>query len=139
MSHTTTIDNVEITDVVALKAAISELQQNGVDCALLENALPRGYYRQQSGLEAAPFVLNLKKSKYDVGFYQKKDGASYEARCDLFSGDIARQLGADGKPLGKLMNLYAVNAITRKAVQQGYSVNRTNKEDGSVQLQVTTR
>lgn len=139
MSHTTTINNVEITDLVALAAAIMELKNNGVDCELLENAVPRAYYQTQQGMGKAPFVLKLNKSRYDVGFYKKEESAGYEARCDLFGRDIQNLLGFDKNPLGKLMRHYSACAITRKAVQQGYYVNRINRTDGSIQLQVTAR
>jgi hypothetical protein len=139
MSHTTTIKNVEITDLVALSAAITELKNSGVDCELLENAVPRAYYQTQQGMGKAPFVLKLNKSRYDVGFYQKAEATGYEARCDLFGRDVEKVLGFGGNPLGKLMRHYSACAITRKAVQQGYYVNRINRTDGSIQLQVTAR
>jgi hypothetical protein len=137
MSHTTTINNVEIVDLDALRAAVDELQTNGVSCSLLENSVPRGYYAKQNGLEKAPMVLSLRNSKYDVGFYRNTQDTAYEARCDLFGGHIAREIGAGDAPMGKLMSLYATHAITRKAVQQGHRVSRVNKQDGSIQLQIS--
>lgn len=145
MSHTTTVNNVEIKDVGALMAAVDELKANGINCDLLENQIPRAFYQTQAGMtEAAPYTLKLRDSRYDVGFYPNAQGV-YEARCDLWGGDIAKQLGVtptEGIPseqaaLGKLFNLYSVHAVTRKAAQQGYRVQRSNAADGSVQLNIT--
>ena len=144
MSHTTTVNNVEIKDIAALQAAVAELKANGIACEMLENQIPRAYYQKQAGMDTvAPYVLNLKNSRYDVGFY-KNENNTYEARCDLWGGDIAKQLGvqAEGVPdaqkaLGKLLNMYSVHAVSRKAMQQGYRVNRVNKADVGVQLQIT--
>lgn len=146
MSHTSTIDTVVITDEHALRAAVHELKQNGIDCDLLENAIPRSYYgSKQEGLSApATFVVRLNKSRYDVGLYPRQGMAGYEARADLFAGDVAKQLGVtphageniEQAALGKLYNMYAVHQATRSAIAKGYRVQRTNNQDGSVQLQL---
>jgi len=145
MSHTSTINTVVITDEHALRAAIQELKSNGVRCDLLENAKPRAYYNTQEGMQGnAKFVVSLKDSRYDVGLYERADGNGLEARTDLWGGDVAKQLGAQAQgeeskeqaAMGKLFQTYAVQAATRKATQKGYRVNRVNKEDGTVQLQI---
>lgn len=143
MSHTTTIESVTISDIYALKSAVAELKQNGINCELIENATPRAYYNNQSGLEEAPYVLKLEDCQYDVGFYKRQDG-SYEARADFWAGHVEKVLGsparegesADQARLGKLYQTYAVHAATRKAIEQGYSVNRVVKDDGTIQLVV---
>lgn len=143
MSHTTSIDAVVITDIAALRSAITELKRNGISCDLLENAIPRAYYPNQEGLGEAPFVVKLSDSKYDVGLY-RTDKGNYEARADLYNNQVANVLGVTPKEgetkqqaaLGKLYQMYAIHATTRKATQQGYVVNRTAKNDGTVQLQI---
>ena len=144
MSHTSTINAVVISDVAALRAAIDELKRNGVKCDLLENAVPRAYYTNQAGLEQAPYVVQLHDARYDVGLYAREDGKGFEARADLFLNSVQGQIGSersDGESheqaaMGKLFNLYAVHAATRKATQQGYRVTRINKANGAVQLQI---
>lgn len=145
MSHTATIDSVVISDEHALRATITELKSHGINCDLLENELARAYYPNQSGMsEKADFVVRLHDSPYDVGLYAKEDGKGYEARTDLYAGKVGNILGAKAQEgesseqaaLGKLFQTYAVQAATRKATQQGYRVNRINKNDGTVQLQV---
>lgn len=144
MSHTSEISNIVFSDIAALKAAVNELSSKGIKCALVENAKPRAYYSNQQGMEQAPYVLQLHDAPYDVGFYAKSKGAGYVARTDLFAGHVARILGATAKPgeeaqqaaLGKLYQTYAIHAATRKAVQQGMTVQRVNNSDGSVRLVV---
>lgn len=149
MSHTSTISTVTIVDVHALRMAVNELKtKQGVNLELKENVIPRAYYPQgrQPGMEeTAPYVIQLNDSRYDVGLYKTEDGKGYEARCDLWDGEIARQLGVqqskdcsrDEAALGKLYNLYSVHAATRAAAAEGHTVQRIDKEDGEVQLVVT--
>lgn len=141
LSHTSTITDIVINDVAALHAAVAELKQNGVRCELVANSKPRAYYATQDGMGVADYVLRLDDSKYDVGFYKTEDGKSYETRTDFFMGEVQNQIGvqdvtgiSNQARMGKLYNLYAVHAATRRASQQGYQVNRINNDDGSVRL-----
>ena len=144
MSHTTTISAIVITDIEALRSAIKELKQNGVDCDLLEKATPRAYYSNQEGMGKADYVVRLNRAKYDVGLYKVKEKEGYELRTDLFSREVSGQLGVkpskgettEQAAVGKLYNMYAVHAATRTAIQKGYKVTRVNNEDGSVQLRI---
>lgn len=144
MSHTTEIDAIKITDVVALRSAIAELKSHGVKCDLLENAVPRAYYNNQEGLGKADFVLKLNDSRYDVGLYND-DGKGYVARCDFWNREVENLLGARAEEgedagmakLGKLYQTYGIHAATNAAVQQGYAVQRINQDGGAVQLVVT--
>lgn len=139
MSHTTRINGITITDVTALRAAITELKAQGVKCDLLENAQPRGFFPNQSGMETAPYVLKLEDSRYDVGLYPNTQGKGYECRTDFWGGDVERHLGTpnpttDQARLGKLYQMYGVHAATRQAMMQGYTVQRSAKADGTIQL-----
>ena len=143
MSHTTEINSIKITDIAALRSAITELKAHGVKCDLLENAVPRAYYNNQLG--QAELVVKLHDSRYDVGLYADEDGKGYTSKCDFWAQDIENVLGAaplEGEDvgqakLGKLYQTYAIHAATNTAVQQGYSVQRVNQENGTVQLMVT--
>lgn len=144
MSHTTEIKGIVISDASALRAAIQELKSQGIRCDLLENAKPRAYYKEQGGLGQAPFVVKLHDSKYDVGLYAKTEGKGFEARTDFWNGEVEKVLGAKARKgedetqakLGKLFQAYAVAATVRQASQQGYTVSKQYKQDGSVQLRV---
>lgn len=142
MSHTSTISNVVISDVGALQAAVTELNANGVSCTLVKEGTPRAYYDNQEGMGRAEYVLKLNDATYDVGFYRNDQG-SLEARTDFYKGSVEKQLSVQDEAageqarLGKLYNLYAIHATTRKAVQQGYNVRRVNNANGSVRLVVS--
>lgn len=139
MSHTTAIKGVQITDVAALRSAVNDLNKAGVQCTLIENAKPRAYYSDQEGLGMADLVLQLPNAQYDVGLY--KQDKNYEARTDFYGGSVERQLGVkddsvkgDQKKLGKLYQMYAVNATERSLAMKGISSRRTTKQDGTIQL-----
>jgi hypothetical protein len=142
MSHTTTIDSVVFNDIDALKLAVTELQKSGVKCQLKEKATPRAFYANQQGMDAADYVLQLADSPYDVGFYKHPTLNGYVARTDMFMGHVEKILGVNpGKnetreqaALGKLNQMYAVNAAARQAARQGYTVRRVTKADGTIQL-----
>jgi hypothetical protein len=144
MSHTSTIDSVVISDVGALRQAIAELKGQGVNCELLENAVPRAYYANQTGLEKAPLVIKLNDSRYDVGLYDNGNGG-FEARTDFWGGDVQNVLGAPAETpeqreqakMGRLFQTYAVCAAESHAALNGYSTQRSLKEDGTVQLVLT--
>lgn len=146
MSHTTAIDSIVFSDIDALTAAVNELAASGIKCSLEKNATPRAFYANQSGLGPAPYVLRLHDSRYDIGFYPREGKNGYEARTDLFGGDIHRVLGATHvKPgetaqqaaLGKLNQTYAIHAATRAAAKKGMNVRRINGENGDVRLVVS--
>lgn len=143
MSHTTTISSLLLADKAAIEASIAELKSKGVNVDLLENVVPRAYYDNQ--LEKADMVIKVNDGRYDVGLYKNSDG-NYEAKADFWGGDIERSLGVtagkdDNKvqaKLGKFYSTYAAHAAMRKAIQQGYQVNRSDGADGSIQLTINT-
>ncbi len=144
MSHTSTISSIVISDICALKSAVKELKTMGINCELLENAIPRAYSMDQTGMGKAPFVIKLHDAQYDVGLYQNKDSTGMEARTDFYMDSVENQLGVKDSSvsknqsrMGKLYQMYSIHAATRKAIQQGYRVIRHNKNDGTIQLQIS--
>ena len=141
MSHTTAIPSVVISDIAALQQAIHELSAEGVNCELLENAMPRAYYDKQDGMGQAPYVIKLNNAAYDVGLYDNGQGG-YEARTDFYGKTVERELGAvaagvedrEQARMGKLFQRYAVCAAENHAALNGYSSTRDQKADGSIQL-----
>jgi hypothetical protein len=142
MSHITTVTDIIFTDVKALKTAAQALKKEGIDCKLLTDSKPRAFYDNQ--MEKAPFVLSLKNSRYDVGFYMTKEGNGYIAKADFFGGEIEKQIGVKYQegmnknltPMSKLYAQYTVAATVNEAVSKGYSVQRSVKSDGSIQLRI---
>lgn len=143
MSHTTTINKIDLSDIDALRAAINMLNDRGVKCDLLENAVPRAYSPNQAGMGEADYVLNLKNAEYDVGLYQQADG-TFEPRTDFWGGSVEREIGVEAREgedhgqarIGKFVQAYAAQAAMRKAIQQGHTVNMVDQEDGTIQLQI---
>lgn len=141
MSHNTTIGQIFFANEQALRDAAVELRERGVDCELIEAAMPRAYSHGQ--LPEAPMVLKLNRSRYDVGFYPSDQGL--EAKCDLWGGDIARELGEaaegdvtqDQAAISKLRRAYANQVVTQTFSQQGHMVSRSDNPDGSFDLEVT--
>jgi len=146
MSHTTHLKSVAIKDISALRAAVRDLQSQGVKCSLLENTKPRMYYDNQHG--KCDFVLKLDDSPYDVGFDKQSDG-SYAPVFDEWGKHVGKQVGADvnvcpmpttpeGRAqhqIGRLMQGYARHAAVNAAVTQGYIVESTHTDDkGNVHL-----
>lgn len=144
MSHTTAIKAVKLQSVTALQAAVDELRTKGVGIAMVPDATPRAYFSGQAGMGKADFVLKLDQSKYDIGLYKQEDG-SFEARTDFYGGDIERILGGKAvKPenteqarMGRLFQTYAIHAAMEAARKKGLMTRRLEKEDGTVQLEIT--
>lgn len=140
MSHTTTIKAVPVRDIGALRSAISDLQNEGVNCELLQDAQPRMYYSQQHG--KCDFVLHLPDCRYDVGFDLQEDG-TYAPVCDLWANEIQNQIGtscpieADRAQIaiGSLMQNYSKHAAINAAVNAGHQVESCIvNEQGEVEL-----
>jgi Protein of unknown function (DUF1257) len=139
MSHTSTIKKVLISDADAIANAVQNLKSLGVNCNLKKNAVPRMFYKDQH--KSCDFVLELADSRYDLGF--QKNGANYEIVCDLWGGDINKQLGVEGgstpeHAIGKFSQQYAVEAAKNNAINQGYSVDNCIVDDhGNIQLTIS--
>lgn len=144
MSHTTEVSNIIFADIAALTAAVNELSNKGIRCALVRDAKPRAYFENQQGMGKADYVLQMHDAPYDIGFYKDSKRNGYVARTDLFAGHISRILGTPKQKgeseqqaaMGKLYQTYAIHAATRKAVASGMTVQRINNADGSVRLVV---
>ena len=150
MSHTATVKAVRITNINALRAALVELNAQGIRCSLAENVKPRAFYENQDGMGVAPYVILLPDAKYDIGLYPS-EGGGYEARTDFWKGSLG---GHSGKPvedllgarcskagneeqakLGKLFQAYGIHATIDEARKKGLSVRRISDADtGRVKL-----
>lgn len=144
MSHTASVKSIKIQSITALRSAIAELATQGIQISLIENAVPRAYFPDQSGMGLAPYVVKLANSPYDIGLYQDEKGG-YEARTDFFAGHIEKQLGAKATSeesaeqarMGKLFQMYGVHATMEAARKKGHMVRRISKQDGTIALEVS--
>jgi hypothetical protein len=103
VSHSTTIKTVPLKSQSALRAAVRELANKGIDIELLENTKPRMYYTDQiakqivgsKGAEGftfnqdpdiCDFVLKVPGSYYDIGLLRNSDGSGYTPVFDDYCG-----------------------------------------------------
>jgi len=145
MSHTSKCIGVPVRDISALRSAVADLQASGISCALVENAKPRMYYTDQTGV--MPYVVQLKNGRYDIGFEQQSDG-SYVPVFDNWGGHVEGQVGAscpmphteEGRlqhAIGKVMQGYSKHAAINAAQSAGHTVENCWVDDaGNVQLEI---
>lgn len=89
MSHVTTLKGIKFTDVQAIRQAVQELAQKGININLKENMKPRVH-----GFDAAPtceFVVCLPSCDYDVGLKLNKEG-EYEPVLDTYQNEVGSQI-----------------------------------------------
>ena len=97
-----------------------------------ENAKGRTYNGDPAQNTVYPFVaVNPKtgSNQYDLGV--KIEGDEIAIYGDFYGGSIQAELGAN---LEKLKDEYAFRVIEEKMVNEGYSVERTVNQDGTVDV-----
>lgn len=126
MSNTIIVTAVAIRDIESLKLAVKELQAAGINCSLVEKAVPRLYYPEQlqksvadGGLgrstDVCDYVLKLDDSPYDVGFIKDEHGV-YRPVFDDFTLHRATTKYKDVQSvLGVPFNPAKVNAKMKPA------------------------
>jgi len=93
-----------------LRAAVDALRASGVNCELLQNAVPRMFYQNQirdhiqakapnayrfhKNADECDFVLRLPGSRYDVGFLTDAKTGDLVAQFDDWSKSVSSILGA---------------------------------------------
>lgn len=96
--------------------------------------LPVGFSEQELGKCEHALRIPNNKYAYEVGVVPRKDGKpGYTMLWDFYGGGYGLQekIGKDGN---KLKQEYAVQVAMKHARQQGYTVSRQLKQDGSVVL-----
>ena len=144
MSHTTTVKSVQIKSVSALKQMAKNLVQKGLNVELLQNSVPRMYYRDQiartlkaqgkkmqyhANVEECDYVLRVKDAFYDIGFL-KDDEGNYVPLFDDFSFPSPHLVGhpdVGTKPLKALVGTAApIGTPVAEAVS--YSIGKVMQE-----------
>lgn len=138
MSHTTRVSEVRVHDIDALQAAVTELQSQGVNVTLERDAPCRIW--GQAPIK--PFVVHNHAGRFDVGFEEAKDGNGYTPIFDYHGGELYNVMG-QGKQqaktpeervlsnIARLMQAYAIKALSNAAYQAAGTVNTVKQEDGS--------
>lgn len=149
MSHTTTIDGINITDANAIRAAVANLAAKGVNISLVENATPRMYYDHQArDVGTCEFVLKLPDAKYDVGLKQQPDG-SYQPVFDEWANSVGGQIGGQCAlpqtpeerslwAIGAFSQEYNKEVVRQQAAAQGMSVSETVDDKGNVHMELVS-
>jgi hypothetical protein len=141
MSHVAKIE-VEIRDLEALAAACQrigcELHMGQREYAWFGTSV--GDYPLPEGFKAADLgkcehAISVPGASYEVGVVARRDGRQgYTLLWDSWSsGGLERKLGQGAS---RLVQAYGVEAATRAARRQGYSVTETTREDGAIVLKV---
>jgi hypothetical protein len=124
MSHFTTI-KTQIKDIEALRSAC---QETGL--SLLQNAEARGYYENKT---KGDYVIRL-KGPYDIALNKQSDG-SFGLTADLWNGHVEQEVG---QGYGKLLQLYGVHKAMLEARKKGHLVSRSQQQNGSIKLCIST-
>lgn len=146
MSHVSKLKGMKIKDVAAMQAAAQDLRAKGINCELVQNAVPRMHgQREEQAVGTCDYVLKLPNGSYDVGFKKQADG-SYEAVMDTYGNHVGKQIGAscplpntaEGRmqhQMGQFMQNYAKNAAMNAARAKGHMVKgATVDQSGNVKL-----
>lgn len=128
----------------ALASAVAELQGKGIRCDLVDDVVPRMYYKDQ--VKACEKVLKLHDSQYDVGFQMQEDGSLLPV-FDKWNNHIKDVIGSTHKVkeptaatealshIGQLMQQYSRHAALNEVTNQGYVIEQDFlDEDGNYQL-----
>lgn len=98
---------------------------------LEENGKARTYYSDPAKNTIYPMVAKNpgKGEAYDMGI--KIEGDQIALYGDFFGGSIAQSLGQD---LNELRKEYAFRVIEERLVNEGYTVERTVNQDGTLDV-----
>jgi len=119
-----------IKDLHALRAAI-----NTLGLTLQEGGRAR-YYHGES--DPCDYVIPL-PGRYDIGFCSRPDGAfEIVGDSDIFNG-VNNSLTQDatqhlGPKLGRLLQQYSLQVLTKQAMLKGASVSRHMLENGFLKI-----
>lgn len=103
MSHTTRFKS-SFNNPDVLQRAVLMLQHEmfgSVRCQLLQNAVPRMYFKDQFQKDVkkgfCDYVLKLEDCPYDIGFLWNAETQSYELIFDEWADNIAKVLGLSSR------------------------------------------
>ena len=141
MSHVAKIE-VEIKDLEALAAAAKRLGGELVEqkhyawygTSVGDYPLPEGFTAADLG--KCEQAIRFPGAKYEIGVVKRRDGRpGYTLLWDFWQGGygLTKAIGDKGE---RLSQAYGVEAATRAARRQGYTVTEQQQADGSVVLKV---
>ena len=93
MSHTSKV-GLNIVNEKDIRGAVELLKNQGVEIELIEDAIPRMYFKhQETETGECDFVLKLNNSRYDVGLKYNHKTKKYDAEYDPWGDDIKNVIG----------------------------------------------
>lgn len=143
MSHVTVLKGITFRDVNAIRSAVQELANSGVNISLTENCKPRVH-----GFDRAPtceLVVKLPGCQYDLGLRKTEDG-SYEPVFDTYMNQVGSQLAAACPvpseyerraihQFGRFGQAYQKHAAINQCAAEGYAIDSiTVDEDNTVHI-----
>lgn len=146
MSHVTKLTGIVIADIGAVRQAVAELNQQGINVRMVENAKPRvhGY----DSVETCDYVLKL-DGAYDVGLKRNAEG-NYEPVLDVYQGHVGKYLGATcpapgtaayrsqehtQHEIGRFLQTYSKHVAMNAAMAAGHVIESCDVDtDGNVQI-----
>ena len=127
MSHFTKC-NLKITNLVALKKALADLNRTFVEAQNEQQAVVRGYKGATLNAE-----LSINMGKYDVGVVKQADG-SYELVADWWGVETTQGV-TEKEFVEELNQRYAYQQVVLSCEEQGYAMEETkNEENGTISL-----
>lgn len=149
MSHVTRVDSVPIESIEAVRAAVKELQGQGIKIELVAKQAPRMFFPHHE--TECDWVLKLQDCVYDIGLEAKKDTngkfTHFEPMLDVYKDKIHAILGNEHtegtvteKAIGKFLSAYQKNNMMITAKKQGYNVRGTQVDkNGNLNLVLVQR
>ena len=129
MSHFTKCE-LKLTNLVALRAALADLQLKFTEDMQNQQALVRGYRGDK--LQAA---ISIDMGRYDIGVIDNLDG-TYDLTADWWGVETTKGVSEE-EFKHQLSQKYQYHNVKQACEEKGYSVEEElNEEDGSIRLVV---
>jgi hypothetical protein len=126
MSHFTKCD-LKITNLVALKRALADMELNFKEAQNEQQVVVRGW--KGATLDAE---VSVDMGKYDIGVVKQQDG-TYELVADWWGIEVTGH-GTKEEFEEKLNQRYAYQRVVMACEEQGYTMEEKNEETGEIQL-----
>ena len=129
MSHFTKCA-LKMTNLAAIKKALSDMKHEYVEAAEGQSVTVRGY--RGDTLQAA---LSVNMGRYDVGVIDNQDG-TYDITADWWGVETTKGVSED-EFKHQLSQRYQYHNVKQACEEKGYAVEEeVNEEDGSIRLVV---
>lgn len=127
MSHFTKCD-LKITNLVALKRALADMNHAFTETTAEQHVFVRGYKGAKIDAE-----LSVDMGKYDIGVVKQEDG-TYQIVADWWGVEVTRGI-TEKEFVEELNQRYAYQRVVMACEDQGYELEETKEEEtGTISL-----